>query len=78
MSNIPTRLSRSGMLDAFRKHGYSVDIRWPASRGNRPSYAFLQFNTEEEATKALSALDGLELGGRTLVVRKANPMPDKV
>ena len=44
--------------------------------GRSKGFGFAQFETEEETQKAISALSGQELNGRTLNVSKANkPKP---
>lgn len=76
LSNIPEDIDRDEILEKFRDAGYNVDIVWPRKRHkhSRQNYAFLQFDSRDEAESAIEKLDGLELGDRTLVARWANPM----
>jgi len=41
--------------------------------GQSRGFAFVEMATSEEAQKAIAALHGTELGGRTLVVNEARP-----
>lgn len=40
-------------------------------------FAFVEFETEEEAQAAMAALDGSEQDGRNIAVKEALPRPDK-
>jgi RNA recognition motif-containing protein len=42
--------------------------------GRSKGFGFAEFETEEDAQKAIDALNGQELGGRTLRVNKAQKM----
>jgi RNA recognition motif-containing protein len=41
--------------------------------GQSRGFGFVEMATDEEAQKAIAALNGAELGGRTLVVNEARP-----
>jgi len=73
LGNLPSNLTKIELLNQFRAKGYAVDIHIPRQRrGGRSSYALLQFESEQEASDAMASLNGLVLGDRTLVARKAN------
>ncbi|MEG8039453.1 ATP-binding protein [Sphingomonas sp. LR60] len=73
LGNVPTNLSKAELISTFRKQGYNVDITFPKRRSRaRSSCAFLQFETIAEAEYAMNSLNGLSLGDRILVARKAN------
>jgi len=78
--NLPPSLTNEEIIEQFRKAGYHLDIFWPKRRQgrSRSSHAFFQFDTKEAAVAAMEKLDGLELAGRKLVVRWANPMRSEV
>jgi cold-inducible RNA-binding protein len=41
--------------------------------GRARGFAFVEMNNDEEAAKAIAALDGKEVGGRNLKVNEARP-----
>lgn len=40
-------------------------------------FGFVEFETEEEAKAAMTALDGSDQGGRNMAVKEALPRPEK-
>lgn len=40
-------------------------------------FAFVEFETEEEAKAAMQALDGSDQGGRNIAVKEALPRPER-
>jgi RNA recognition motif-containing protein len=58
---------------AFAEYGEVKDVYLPSDYdGNPRGFAFVQME-EENALKAIDGLNGLELGGRTLNVKKSLP-----
>src|SRR4051812_43367772 len=45
--------------------------------GRARGFAFVEMANDEEAEKAIAALNGKEFGGRTLNVNEARPKPDR-
>ena len=43
--------------------------------GRARGFAFVEMSTDEEAQNAISALNGTEVGGRSLTVNEARPKP---
>ena len=45
--------------------------------GRTRGFAFVEMANDEEAAKAIAALDGKEVGGRTLKVNEARPKTER-
>jgi RNA recognition motif-containing protein len=62
---------------AFSEYGEVKDVFMPSDYdGNPRGFAFVQME-EENALKAIEGLNGVELGGRTLNVKKSLPKGTK-
>ena len=59
-----------GVLASFRDDSVARVLAAGMATGNRTAD---EMATDEEAQKAIAALNGAELGGRTLVVNEARP-----
>jgi RNA recognition motif-containing protein len=61
---------------AFSAHGAirSVAIIRDRYTGDSRGFGFVEMDNEQEAGAAIGALNGTELGGRTLTVNEAKPM----
>lgn len=55
----------------------STNIIEDRETGRSRGFAFVEMSTAEEATKAISALDGKEVDGRNLKVNEAKPREDR-
>jgi RNA recognition motif-containing protein len=55
----------------------SASIIEDRETGRSRGFAFVEMSTAEEATKAISALDGKEVDGRNLKVNEAKPREDR-
>jgi cold-inducible RNA-binding protein len=78
IGNLPFRTREEEVLHLFETAGTVVDCHLIVDRVTSLSkgFAFVQMGSEEEAAKALSLLDGRELGGRRLNVNEARPRHD--
>lgn len=63
------------LTELFSQHGTVQSAKLITDRftGQSRGFAFVEMATSEEAQKAIAALHGSELGGRTLVVNEARP-----
>lgn len=61
----------------FAAHGQvvSVNIIKDKFSGQSRGFAFVEMGTEEEAQKAIAALNNYNLDGRNIVVKEALPKP---
>jgi len=59
----------------FGEHGTVVSAQVIKDRdsGQSKGFAFVEMDSDEAAQKAINALDGKEVGGRTIVVNVARP-----
>lgn len=55
----------------------STNIIEDRETGRSRGFAFVEMSTSEEAQKAISALDGKEVDGRSLKVNEAKPREDR-
>lgn len=60
VGNFPPNTTQEDILSLFQRFGYIVNIRVQADRG----YAFIKFDTHENATSAIVALNGTMIKGR--------------
>ena len=65
--------------ELFAPHGavVSVAIIMDRDSGRSKGFGFVEMSSAEEAQKAISDLNGKELGGRKLMVNQARPKEDR-
>ncbi len=65
--------------ELFAAHGTvtSVAIIMDRDSGRSKGFGFVEMSSDEEAQKAISSLNGQELGGRKLMVNPARPKEDR-
>lgn len=76
VGNIPYATTEEELRDLFAETGGSVkSVRIITDFDTRRSkgYGFVEMGTAEEAEKAIQALNGHAVGGRSLVVSEARP-----
>jgi len=71
--------TEDGLKAAFAAVGNveSVAIITDRMTGRPKGFGFVEMATEEEAAKAIEALNGKELDGRTIVVNEARPQEQR-
>ena len=72
VGNIPSKIDKKELFDIFAAFGEVAEIYIPKYRGHTKGYAFIEFESADDAVHALSA-DGIKLQDRLLVVRQAAP-----
>jgi len=75
VGNLPFRTREEEVLHLFEAAGAVVSCNLIVDRVTSLSkgFAFVEMGSEQEAARAVSLLDGRELGGRTLSVNEAHP-----
>lgn len=79
VGNLSFDTTENELNDAFAVHGtvteasLMIDRTTSRSRG----FAFVTMSTAEEAQKAIAALNGTDLGGRSLTVNIAKPREER-
>ena len=79
VGNLSYDTTEDGLRTAFAGSGavISVDVIKDRDTGRMKGFAFVTMGTEEEAQKAINALDGKTLDGRPLKVNIAKPREDR-
>jgi RNA recognition motif-containing protein len=79
VGNLSFDTTENDLQDAFAAHGTVTEANLVMDRTtNRPrGFAFVTMSTDEEAQKALAALNGKDLGGRALTVNVARPREER-
>lgn len=72
VGNLPFTATEEELSELFAQHGtvHSVDLINDRQTGRPRGFGFVEMD-EEAADAAISALDGMEYGGRTLRVNEA-------
>lgn len=67
------------LKDAFSQVGTveTATIILDKMSGRSKGFGFVEMSTDEDAQKAIEALNGKELDGRTLTVNEARPMTER-
>lgn len=75
VGNLSFDTTENDLNDAFAVHGTVTEANLMMDRTtNRPrGFAFVTMSTGEEAQKAIAALNGTDLGGRSITVNVARP-----
>ena len=66
-------------MQLFQSHGTveSAKVITDRDTGRSRGFGFVEMGTQEEAEKAIQALNGTELEGRTLTVNVAKPRENR-
>ena len=75
VGNLSFSVTEATLRSAFEKHGSvaSVNIVTNRDTGQPRGFGFVEMTDDAEAQKAISALNGRDLEGRTLTVNEARP-----
>jgi RNA recognition motif-containing protein len=79
VGNLPHSTTESELRTLFQAHGdiEKVSIVTDRETGRARGFAFVEMTNAGEADKAIAALNGTELGGRTLTINEAKPKADR-
>ncbi|HZQ67905.1 MAG TPA: RNA-binding protein [Terriglobales bacterium] len=79
VGNLSHSTTESELRDVFQAHGEveKVSIVTDRETGRARGFAFVEMADAGEADKAIAALNGTELGGRTLTINEAKPKTDR-
>ncbi len=79
VGNLDFKVTENDLQDAFAAHGAVLEANLVTDRatGRPRGFAFVTMSSPEEAQKAIDALNGMELGGRTLNVNVARPREER-
>ena len=76
VGNLSFQTTESDINQAFAGYGpvESVSIITDRDTGRSKGFGFVEMADQADANKAISALNGTEMGGRSLTVNEARPM----
>ncbi len=76
VGGLPYSATEGKLQEIFAAHGTVESARVISDKftGQSRGFGFVEMASTEEAQKAIEALNGKELDGRTLVVNEAKPM----
>ncbi len=79
IGNLPYSVTDDQLKDIFSKAGSVVSARVITDKfsGRSKGFGFVEMETEEEAQKAISSLDGFSVDGRNIRVSEAKPKEER-
>ena len=79
VGNIPHSATEAELRAAFEAHGPvdKISIVTDRDTGRSRGFAFVEMTNAGDADKAIAALNGTDLGGRTLTINEAKPKTDR-
>lgn len=80
VGGLPYAATEQEMSDLFAQQGKvgSVRIITDKFTGQSRGFGFVEMSSDSEAQAAISALNGSQMGGRTLTVNEARPQESRV
>lgn len=75
VGSLPYSTTEQELNQLFSQHGSVTSAKVITDRytGQSRGFGFVEMATADDAQKAITALNGTQLGGRTLVVNEAKP-----
>src|SRR5215469_2566569 len=79
VGNLSFQTTENDLNDAFAAHGTVTEANLMIDRATNRSrgFAFVTMSTDEEAQKAISAMNGTDLNGRAITVNVARPREER-
>jgi RNA recognition motif-containing protein len=79
VGNLPHSTTEAELRNLFEPHGAVEKITLVTDRdtGRSRGFGFVEMTNAGEADKAIAALNGTDLGGRTLTINEAKPKSDR-
>ena len=79
VGNLSYRTTEGELRETFGAYGEvtSATIITDRDTGRSKGFGFVEMSTEEEAIAAMEAMNGTDLGGRTIKVDKARPRKER-
>jgi RNA recognition motif-containing protein len=79
VGNLSFQTTENDLNDAFAAHGTVTEANLMMDRTTNRSrgFAFVTMSTDEEAQKAIEAMNGTDLGGRSITVNIAKPREER-
>ena len=79
VGGLPYATKEEELSDLFAQHGTVVSARIMMDKftGQSRGFGFVEMSSDAEVQAAISALNGSQLGGRTLTVNEARPQESR-
>lgn len=79
VGNLPYTMTNDELRDTFVEFGAvdSASVVMDKMTGRSRGFGFVEMTNDAEADSAIDALNGKDVGGRSLVVNEARPMGDR-
>ena len=79
VGGLPYSASEQDLNNLFATHGTvsSASVITDKYTGQAKGFGFVEMSTESESAAAISALNGTQMGGRTLTVNEAKPREER-
>src|SRR5713101_4681893 len=79
VGGLPYSATEEDLENLFAEHGAVKDATVITDRytGQAKGFGFIEMEDDAEAEKAISALNGTQMGGRTLTVNEAKPREER-
>src|SRR6476620_9448961 len=79
VGGLPYSATEEDLENLFASHGAVKDVTVITDRytGQAKGFGFVEMDDDAEAEKAINALNGTQMGGRTLTVNEAKPREER-
>ena len=79
VGGLPYSATEQQLSDLFAAHGTVASARIIADKvtGQSRGFGFVEMSSDSEAKAAITALNGSDMGGRSLTVNEAKPMEQR-
>ncbi|HTZ96692.1 MAG TPA: RNA-binding protein [Terriglobales bacterium] len=79
VGNLPHSTTEAELRNLFETHGAVEKVSLVTDRdtGRSRGFGFVEMSDASEADKAIAALNGTDLGGRTLTINEAKPKAER-
>ncbi len=79
VGNLDFNTTEDELRQLFEAHGQvdRVSILTDRDTGRSRGFGFVEMSSAEDGEKAIAALNGAQIGGRTLNVNEARPKPER-
>jgi len=79
VGNLSFETTENDLQDLFEQHGKVAEVSLITDRmtGRSRGFGFVTMNDAAEANAAMAAINGKEVGGRTLTVNEARPREER-
>jgi RNA recognition motif-containing protein len=79
VGNLPHSTTEAELRNVFEPHGAVEKVTLVTDRetGRSRGFGFVEMTNATDADKAIAALNGTDLGGRTLTINEAKPKADR-